>query len=75
MKAYLAEQVRAAPTPTHGRNVAREYLQARILGTLQRLGAVIPLAFQGGDGVALSVRHSPLFRRSRFRAGAGYIML
>ena len=30
MKAYLAELVQAAPTPAHGRNVAREYLQARI---------------------------------------------
>jgi len=39
MKAYLATMVGAAPTPAHGRNVAREYLQARILGTLQRAGA------------------------------------
>jgi hypothetical protein len=28
--------------------VAREYLQARILGALQRAGAMIPLAFHGG---------------------------
>lgn len=48
MKAYLGDLVRAAPTPTHGRNVAREYLQARILGALQRAGAMIPLAFHGG---------------------------
>jgi len=48
MKEHLAELVRARPTPTHGRNVAREYLQARILGALQRAGAMIPLAFHGG---------------------------
>ena len=48
MKEYLATLVRASPDPAHGRNVAREYLQARILGGLQRAGAMIPLAFQGG---------------------------
>ena len=51
MKAYLAELVQAAPTPAHGRNVAREYLQARILGALQRAGAMIPLAFHGGTAL------------------------
>jgi len=48
MKDYLAGLVRASPTPAHARNVAREYLQARILGALQRAGAMIPLAFHGG---------------------------
>ncbi len=48
MKDYLASLVRATPTPAHARNVAREYLQARILGSLQRAGAMIPLAFHGG---------------------------
>ena len=48
MKDYLANLVRASPTPAHARNVAREYLQARILGALQRKGAMIPLAFHGG---------------------------
>jgi hypothetical protein len=47
MKEHLAELVHAAPSPAHGRNVAREYLQARILGCLQRAGAMIPLAFHG----------------------------
>jgi predicted nucleotidyltransferase component of viral defense system len=51
MKAYLADLVRAAPTPAHGRNVAREYLQARILGAMQRVGAMIPLAFHGGTAL------------------------
>jgi hypothetical protein len=48
MKDYLASLVRASPTPAHARNVAREYLQARTLGALQRAGAMIPLAFHGG---------------------------
>ena len=51
MKDYLATLVGAAPTPAHGRNVAREYLQARLLGTLQRAGAMIPLAFHGGTAL------------------------
>lgn len=51
MKDYLAEIVRTSPTPAHGRNVMREYLQARILGALQRAGAMIPLAFHGGTAL------------------------
>lgn len=53
MKDYLAELVRASPTPTQARNVACEYLQARILGAMQRAGALIPLA----KHLALPVRH------------------
>jgi hypothetical protein len=51
VKEYLSQLVRAAPTPAHGRNVTREYLQARILGALQRAGAMIPLAFHGGTAL------------------------
>ncbi len=51
MKDYLAELVRTSPTPAHGRNVTREYLQARILGALQRAGAMIPLTFHGGTAL------------------------
>jgi hypothetical protein len=51
MKDYLATLAQAAPTPAHGRNVAREYLQARILGALQQAGAMIPLAFHGGTAL------------------------
>jgi len=46
MKEYLAELVRGAP-PNQARNIAREYLQARILEALQRAGAMMPLAFHG----------------------------
>lgn len=51
MKDYLASQVRAASSPVQGRNAAREYLQARLLGALQRAGALIPLAFHGGTAL------------------------
>ncbi len=51
MKDYLAELVHSALTPAHARNLAREYLQARLLGALQRAGAMIPLAFQGGTAL------------------------
>ncbi|PKO21318.1 MAG: hypothetical protein CVU38_15390 [Chloroflexi bacterium HGW-Chloroflexi-1] len=51
MKEHLSQLVHAAPTPVHGRNVAREYLQARILGALQHAGAMIPLAFHGGTAL------------------------
>ena len=51
MKEYLADLIRTSPTPAQGRNVTREYLQARILGGLQRAGAMIPLAFHGGTAL------------------------
>ena len=51
MKDYLAQRVSGARTAVHGRNLVREYLQARILGSLQRAGAMIPLAFQGGTSL------------------------
>ena len=47
MKEYLRQLVHGHE-PARGRNVAREYLQARILGALQRVGAMATLAFQGG---------------------------
>ncbi len=53
--------VRASPSPIHARNMVREYLQARILGVLQRCGAMIPLAFQGGTALRIlysSARYS-----------------
>ena len=51
MKAYLARLADAAPSPLQALNEVREYLQARILGVLQRQGAMIPLAFQGGTAL------------------------
>jgi hypothetical protein len=60
MKDYLVSVVKQAATVLEGRNLAREYLQARILGSLQRSGAMIPLAFH--DGTALRF----LFSHGRF---------
>ncbi len=51
MKDHLAELVRSARSPVQGQNVAREYVQARILGALQNAGAMIPLAFHGGTAL------------------------
>jgi hypothetical protein len=51
VKDYLRELLRSALTPTHGRNLLREYLQARILAELQRAGAMLSLAFQGGTAL------------------------
>ena len=51
MKDYLVTLVQAALSPAHGGNVAREYLQSRLLGALQRAGAMIPLAFHGGTAL------------------------
>jgi predicted nucleotidyltransferase component of viral defense system len=51
MKPYLQEIVNTAPNPLTARNMAREYIQARILESLQREGAMIPLAFHGGTAL------------------------
>jgi hypothetical protein len=48
VKEHLRALVSGAPSP---RNLVREYLQARILLALQRSGAMIPLAFQGGTAL------------------------
>ena len=54
---YLAELVRQAPTTIQGRNLTREYLQARILAALQRAGAMLPLAFHGGTALRFLYAH------------------
>ena len=51
MKTYLKRQVDRASSPIQAGNVAREYLQARILESLQITGGMIPLAFQGGTAL------------------------
>ena len=51
MKDYLTERVRSSLTLGQARNVAQEYLQARVLGGWQRAGAMRPLAFQGGTAL------------------------
>jgi len=72
MKDYLAQLVRAAASPAEGLNVAREYLQARILGALQRAGAMVPLAFHGGTALRFlyaSARYSEDLDFALERAG------
>ncbi|MFZ6030443.1 MAG: nucleotidyl transferase AbiEii/AbiGii toxin family protein [Chloroflexota bacterium] len=57
MKDYLFELVRSTSQPALGRNLVREYLQARILAALQRAGAMIPLAFHGGTALRFLYAH------------------
>ena len=51
MKPYLQSLITTAPSPLHARNLVREYLQARILETLQRQQAMLSLAFHGGTAL------------------------
>jgi hypothetical protein len=51
MKAYIEQLLRDGTDPITGRNLVREYLQARILESLQHSGAMIPLAFHGGTAL------------------------
>jgi hypothetical protein len=51
MKEQLLTLVRDTENPVLAGNLAREYLQARILLALQQAGAMIPLAFQGGTAL------------------------
>jgi predicted nucleotidyltransferase component of viral defense system len=51
MKAYIQHLLRDGADPIASRNIIREYLQARILESLQRTGAMIPLAFHGGTAL------------------------
>ena len=60
MKEYLFELVGAADSVQESVNVAREYLQARILASLQRSGAMASLAFHGGTALRF------LFRLPRY---------
>ena len=57
MRELLAELVQQTATPTQGRNLAREYLQARILAALQRAGAMMALALHGGTALRFLYAH------------------
>jgi hypothetical protein len=57
------------------RNLAREFLQASILAALQRTGAMVPLAFQGGTALRFLYsirRYSEDLDFALERAGTGY---
>ena len=51
MKEELLELAKSEKSPITARNLAREYLQARILQSLQRTGAMTMLAFHGGTAL------------------------
>ena len=51
MKERLKDLIRGSSDPNEARNRARELLQAEVLGSLQRAGAMVPLAFQGGTAL------------------------
>jgi len=51
MKAYLQTLCADADSPIAARHLIREYLQARILQSLQRAGAMQSLAFHGGTAL------------------------
>ena len=51
MKTHLKRLIEGAESKPQAANLAREYLQARILETLQISGGMIPLAFQGGTAL------------------------
>jgi hypothetical protein len=51
MKDFIETLLRNVEDPITGRNLVREYLQARILESLQRAGAMVSLAFHGGTAL------------------------
>ncbi len=51
MKEYLANLLQTDASPLEKRNLTREYLQALILQSLQRSGAMTSLAFHGGTAL------------------------
>ena len=51
MRIELVQHLGSARDPVHARHLMREYLQARILASLQRAGAMVPLAFHGGTAL------------------------
>ena len=50
---YLKAQIAEVFTPESQRAIVREYLQMRILHSLQGAGAMIPLAFHGGTALRI----------------------
>jgi hypothetical protein len=75
MKERLRELLRGTTDGPAARNLAREFLQAEILAVLQRAGAMVPLAFQGGAALRFLYsirRHSEDLDFALERARAGY---
>jgi hypothetical protein len=75
VRALLEPLVRGAPHPLAARNLVREALQARLLASLQRAGAMVPLAFQGGTALRFLFglrRYSEDLDFALERPGKGY---
>lgn len=51
MKEYLKKLIQSSSSGVEARNLAREYLQALILQSLQRIGAMTAIAFHGGTAL------------------------
>ena len=51
MKEYLKTLIQSSSSPVEAHNLAREYLQALILQSLQRAGAMTTIAFHGGTAL------------------------
>jgi hypothetical protein len=51
MKEYLRTLIQSASSAVEARNLAREYLQALVLQSLQRAGAMTAIAFHGGTAL------------------------
>jgi predicted nucleotidyltransferase component of viral defense system len=63
---YLKAQIAEAFTPETQRAIVREYLQMRILRSLQSDGAMIPLAFHGGTALRI------LYQLPRYSEDLGF---
>jgi hypothetical protein len=75
MKERLHDVLRGVAPGPAARNLVREYLQAQVLGALQRAGAMVPLAFQGGTALRflyLIRRYSEDLDFALERPGAAY---
>ena len=75
MKERLREILRRREPGPAARNLVREYLQAKVLEALQRAGAMVPLAFQGGTALRFLYglrRHSEDLDFALERPGSGY---
>ena len=51
MKEYLKTLIQSSSSPVEAGNWSREYLQALILQSLQRTGAMTTIAFHGGTAL------------------------
>jgi hypothetical protein len=68
MKEHLLSLLSNSPNPLDARNQAREYLQALILQSMQRAGAMVPLALHGGMALRF------LYNSQRYSEGLDFAL-